>query len=336
VAHGYERALRHLGHHVRAFNYHTQLAFYDKAFRFWNAEKRVENEDEAILLLASEQAVLEAVDFVPHWVLIVNGFALHRRAYDLLDRLCLPMAILLTESPWLDAEQATIASQGHVRLVFTNERESVRSLHELTGLPVVYLPHSYNSGIHFPQRVNGEHESDLFFAGTMWPERLRLVDGLERWARRYHKGWNIDIRRVNMMTGRNSDALIANEELARRYCGTRIALNHHRTVRSIDGQSGTEKHQQATSLGPRAYEIAACSAFQLCDAQPELAEVFGDSVATYADAKDLRRKVTYYLANDAERHQMAAEANRRVLRCSFEQRAADILLPAMMEVHDSG
>src|SRR4030065_2583401 len=96
--------------------------------------------------------------------------------------------------------------------------------------------------------------------------------------------------------------LVDNAELIKYYCGTKIALNHHRTIVGKDSR-GEELHiDQAYSLGPRAYEIAACGAFQLCDdTRPELQEVFGDSVATYRDGGDLRDKIAYYLSHDDER-----------------------------------
>ena len=132
------------------------------------------------------------------------------------------------------------------------------------------------------------------------------------------------------MNGRIADAL-DNEELASRYAQTKIALNHHRTI--ISGGDEGEKHierNQAYSLGPRAYEIAACGAFQLCDdTRPEIFEVFGDSVATYSGADDLKNKVDYYLTHESERREMAAVSHERVQGCSFVDRAAEVVIPAI-------
>jgi len=97
----------------------------------------------------------------------------------------------------------------------------------------------------------------------------------------------------------------------------------------MDGQ---EVHLAGWSLGPRAYEIAACGAFQLSDERPELREIFGDAVATYVDGADLRRKVDYYLTHEGEREEMALEALDLVQSCSFEDRAEQILLPTIKEV----
>lgn len=332
VAVGYEGALRSLGHDVRAFNYHNQLAFYSEALRHWlrvNPEFRVNDPGEAALLLASEQVIFEAIDLVPDVVLIVSGFALHRRAYDLLDSLGLPLALILTESPYLDEEQAKIIIQGHIRLAFTNERTSVDRLEELGGARVEYLPHSFDSTRHFSRDAEDGYQSDVFFFGTMWPERGRLLWPLKGWIARWRRGWRIQIEGVKSL----GKGLIDNDELIKSYNGTRIALNHHRTIAGAD-ENGRERHiNEAWSLGPRAYEIAACATFQLCDdTRGELAEVFGDTVAMYRDGPDLRRKVDYYLTHDDEREEMAWAAHGRVQTCSFEERAEAILLPAIEEV----
>ena len=89
----------------------------------------------------------------------------------------------------------------------------------------------------------------------------------------------------------------------------------------------------AYSLGPRAYEIAACGAFQLCDDQrPELHDIFNGSIPTYKDAADLQDKIGYYLAHDAEREALRAESLKRVQACSFVERARDIVIPRIKQV----
>lgn len=329
VAAGYDLALRTLGCKVRAFCYHQQIAFYSEAIRhFMRINKRFQPAlpQEAALLLASEQAALQAVDFVPDVALVVNGFALHRRAYDLLARLGIPTALLLTESPYLDDEQARIIEQGHVALAFTNDRSSVQPLGR-AGAPVVYLPHSFDPTRHRPQAVADEERSDVFFFGTLWPERKRLLWPLRRWLKMHHPQARVDIGGAAML-GRGTSRLIDNDELARRYSGAAICLNHHRTISSaVDGK---EQHVSgAWSLGPRAFEIAACGAFQLSDERPELREVFGTSVPTYSDARSLRELASFYLTHPDERQRLAEESMRRVQQCSFERRAAEIVLPEL-------
>ena len=181
-----------------------------------------------------------------------------------------------------------------------------------------------------------EDRTDVFFHGTLWPERKAIFAGLESLPYRVRiSGVDPAIRSDNPAeVARVMANQVENAELARLYSGAKIALNHHRTYigQSADGE---ELHTQVDpwSLGQRAFEIAACGTFQLCDdTRPELAEVFGGSVATYRGRADLENKIEYYLAHESERREMAAEAAERVRDCTFARRAEQILVPTLAEV----
>lgn len=325
VAIGYTHALQGMGHTVSTFDYHTRLAFYKDALQYWgDANPNYQQKKADALVMASEHLAVEAVDFVPDVVLIVCGMALHRRAYDLLYRLNIPMALLLTESPYSDPFQAEIATKGRVGLILTNDRASVFPL-RATGLPVEYLPHSFDPIRHYPRVVGEQYQSDVYFFGTLWPEREQLFAELAS-----QDGYKLD----GITPIKDTPyGLISNAELARHYSGAKIAVNHHRTVKGETNEAGEIEHiaaGEAWSLGPRAFEIAACGAFQLCDnTRPELKEIFGESVATYTDGNDLNRKAQYFLQHADERRARADLARERVRVCRFEDRARDILLPAI-------
>lgn len=333
VASGYNKALRALGHEVSVFNYHSFLAFYKEALEYWRERNPAfDPNPNAYMVLASERVIVDVVDFVPDVVLIVSGFALNRRAYELIHRLRVPMALLLTESPYADEVQRLICENGHIAVAFTNDKCS------LPILPgnVHYLPHSFDPERHYPQEVNSKYQTDVYFHGTLWPERERLFSVIEEvLPRAVTKARGIEPYATST---EDIEAALANyednDELARYYCGTKIALNHHRTFVGIMAD-GDHRHIDVTphSLGPRAYEIAACGAFQLCDdTRPELDEVFGDSVAAYHGRADLGEHLRYWLDHPAERQARAAESLRRVQDCTFEKRARDIVIPALQEI----
>jgi len=340
---GYMNALKAMGHEVSGFDYHLRLAFYDVAIEAWL--KRNENFKAGPaekFLLASEALAIEAIDFVPDVVLVICGLALHRRALILLKSMLIPAVLLLTESPYRDYEQGIMAKKGPYAGVLTNDKISVDYLREATDLPIEYLPHSYDSTRHFPVEVGAEYQSDVYFYGTWWPERGKLMESL----RTHNNGYQFKISGpVPRVAGRDivgveevmTPRLLDNAELVRNYCGTKIALNHHRTIVGKDS-AGEELHiDEAYSLGPRAYEIAACGAFQLCDdRRPELRDVFGDSVATYADGQELLAKVEYYLRHEDERKAMAATSLHKVQACSFEKRAETVLVPFIEEILKRG
>ena len=322
VAAGYEKALRNLGHIVYGYPYHKWLNFYGEVLLHWESlheQYQVDRND--VVLHSSLHLVIAAVEFVPDVVIIVSGSALHKHAYDLLARMNLPLVLLLTESPYEDDMQAQILELAHIAHAFTNECLSVERLTE-TGVPVTYLPHSFDPEIHKPIDVNGEYQSDVFFHGTLWPERSRLLDSLA--------GLPFNLRVTGLDLGEPVDGkhLIDNDELARWYNGAKICLNHHRTFRKQLGDNiGAD---EAISIGPRAYEIAACGAFQLCDVgRQELYSVFGGSVPTYKDAEDLNAKVSYYMGRPDARRDLAELARLRVQGCTFEDRAREIVEPIL-------
>jgi len=334
VARGYERGLAEAGADVGVYPYHNWLKFYHVTFGLWNGQEDVTPiGDDAAHLVASEHVVIKAVDVVPDVVLIVAGLALHRRAFELLAHLSLPVAVLLTESPYEDGTQLEMMRKGHVALAFTNERTSAASLEAEAGVRTLYLPHAYDPARHWPRRVNGDYYTDVFFHGTMWPERERMRESIIDLPYNIHFA-GVETRDKPRPLMRVLADTIDNEDMPLWYSGTRIALNHHRQFCTVgEDREHYLSTGEAESLGPRAYEIAACGAFQLCDdSRAELGDVFGDSVATYAGIDDLRDKIEYYLWHDTERREMARAARERVRGCTFADRAREIVLPALESI----
>lgn len=325
VAAGYEKALRNLGHVVYGYPYHKWLGFYGETLLHWeqfNEQYKMNRND--VVLHSSLHLVIAVLEFVPDVVVIVSGSALHKHAFDLMHRLSLPLVMLLTESPYEDELQSKIITQANIAHAFTNESMSVARLSE-TGVPITYLPHSFDPDVHKPTDVNGEYQSDVFFHGTLWPERSRLLKGLANLP------FDLRVTGLDLTEPADGEHLIDNAELARWYSGAKICLNHHRTFKTQLGDDigSTE----AISIGPRAYEIAACGAFQLCDGRrPELNAVFGASVPTYEDADDLKNKIVHYMANPKDRQDSAKLAQMRVQSCTFENRAREIVEPIFREV----
>jgi spore maturation protein CgeB len=355
VARGWEGALRaYEGVECVSYAYHTAAAFYEL---FWGAIARdnerlreeLANWKALPTVFAAERTAIAALDAAPDWVLIVSGTQLHRRAFELLERMGCRVAMILTESPYMDAYQRTVLEKGNVRVAFTNDRASVpyllgaRRKSDGKGLRVVYLPHSFDPEQHRRMCVEAEYKCDVFFYGSLWPERKQLFGEAGLMAppevRGEGSGWEVrvggvepDLERRGLLLGEPMD----NAEMVQWYNGAKIVLNPQRRVRS---EGGEILAGEAWSLGPRAFEVAACGGFQLVDeGRGELEEVFGDSVATFraGDAWDLRQKIAYYLEHEAERREVAAEAHRRVWGvtddgCRFSDRAREIVVPVLEE-----
>lgn len=231
-------------------------------------------------------------------------------------------ALLCTESPYETTERERWTAKPY-NVVFTNERKAIPLFTE--NRQVHYLAHAYNPDTHRPGDPDPDKQTDVCFIGTGFPERRELLEGV-RWG---------DIRATVLGTlwdGTNSmealsQRLVANADAAAWYRSATINLNHHRTSSFY----GTDTHipaGTAESLGPRAYEIAACGGFQLCDnSRPEARDVFGGTLPTYrsGDSGDVERQVRYWLRHTGRREALATAQREAVQGHTWNARAHQVL-----------
>lgn len=223
-------------------------------------------------------------------------------------------AMIGTEAPYLTTLEVQLAACYDA--VFTNERASVPT-YALHCPRAYYLPHAYNPDVHRPD--GAAIASDVVFVGSLFDERRALFDGVD-WT-----GIDFRCRGYDLARDVQTADIVPNADTAALYRGAKIALNHHRTTTShASGQH--IRPEEAESLGPRAYEIAACGAFQLMDdSRAEAREVFGDSLVTYraGDSDDLARQVRHWLSRD--RADVAAAQRAAILPHSWTNRARQLL-----------
>jgi len=324
VAEGYQNAFEALGVDVARFLYHNHIRFYQEALKHWETDGPVPYVyDQGMpFALAAERAALQTIDFKPDAVLIVAGAAFHPRGYELLKRLGVPILVICTESPYNDRMQNELITGAGIKMVTVNDLASVAPTHDITGADVAYLPHSYDPARHYPDDGprNGPR---VFFHGTLWDAREELLGGLR----------DIPGARISGFTpGQHvtEREIIPNSAMAELYRRSVICVNNHRVEK--DGPGDFIEEDSAYSLGPRAFEIAACGGFQISDYRAELAEVFGDSVPVYRGARQLRELVLYYLEHAEEREALRLRQLAAVQSCTFESRARNILLPFIAEV----
>lgn len=319
VARGYHRALAVLGQDVWPVDLPKRLAFYERALEGRIPEDAVSAE---AARLAAGAIVVECLRLQPDLVLVVSGMGLHPDLYPLLRRAGLRTAIVLTECPYQDAVQRHLA--GLVDDCFVNDRASVMSFRRANPR-TWYLPPAYDPEIHRPIAVGPECRSDVVLVATGFGERVRFLEAVD-WDGidlRLFGVW--DLRPDSPLARFDRRRLLPNEEAARWYCGAKIALNLHRT--DTGWVTPDVLVTDAHSLNPRAYEIAACGAFQVCDAtRPELGEVFGDSVPTFRSPADLGALLRVALADPGWRAACAVEARQRGAGHTFTARAETLLV----------
>jgi spore maturation protein CgeB len=263
---------------------------------------------DAISKMATEGVLAEATYHHADLVLIISGMHFHEVGLWLLTRYQIPTAVILTESPYQDAEQAQWLARYPGVAVFTHERTSA----ERYGW--TYLPHAYDPEIHRPVEPDLDEVCDVLFCGTGFPERQQLLEGID-WT-----GINLRLRGLwPTMTEQSPlfphliQGCVKNGELPRAYAAAKIALNLHRAG------------NRAVSLNPRAYELAACGTFQIGDGRREQIDLFGPSVPTAHTSAEFEQAIRYYLAHEDERRACAADAHRRVEGQTFDARVMELM-----------
>jgi spore maturation protein CgeB len=269
---------------------------------------------------ASFAALGFAINKEVDWVLAVTGQNVHFTLIAALKKVGIKTALLCTESPYL-----TLIRERHdaalYDVVFTNDKNACR----MFGKPAHYLPAAYNPAVHRPDGTRAEHSADVFFVGTGFPERQALIGGVD-WS-------GIDLQLAGTLWDGNENnevllrRLMDNEQAAAHYRAAKINLNIHRTT--ADYHAGQHIGiGQAYSLGPRAYEIAACGGFQLMDdSRPEARDVFGASLCTFqaGNSADLERQIRLFLADPDMCRQYAQAQHEAVKPHTWHARGARVL-----------
>jgi spore maturation protein CgeB len=304
VAHGYREALARQGHTIIDYRLSNRLAYHAAALG-----APLNENTHLVSRLGSEGVLIEALQHGVDQVLILSGLGLHPNALWLLKQAGIPTAVLLTESPYEDIEQATWAAVYPEMRVFCNDRVSARQF----GWTA--LSHAYDPARHRPVPPTPGAACDVLIIGTGWPERVALLNAVD-WT-------GIDLRIAGVWPIAAGDPLapyyahgcVDNEETPGRYAAAKICLNFHRGPGVV-----------AENLNPRAFELAACGAFQLSDgSRPELAEIFGDLVPTFATAAELADQIRFYLSRPEDRRALAVAQRHAVDGQTFDARAAELM-----------
>jgi len=330
VAHGWDMALKKLGHEVFVLNYEHNVPFYGAVIDYWKERNETfQPTMRDVFWLASQDLICKVVECLPlDFALIVTGLLHHPRAFQLIRKLGIPTVLLFTESPYNDDMPTELLPLPDV--VFTNERNSVDKFRKVNPRSY-YMPHSYDPESHKPpfagivEVLGSEYEHDVFFLGTMYDERQALFDEL-----RQHYLGDMDI--IGTKLGRKGEmpGAIANSDLINHYWGTKIALTPNRTTAGYFDK--TQIDSEAYSLGPRIYELAACGTFQLTDSgRAELLDVFGDTIPVYQNGEHLAQLIRTFLEYPRWRQELAERARIQVKPCTFENRAQEILFPTLQE-----
>lgn len=308
VSRGYRSALERQGHDIRDYVMKARFDYHRRAL-----PEGVNNDTTILSRQACENIVVEALYHESDLVVIVSGLNVHPIALWLLGQVGIPACVILTESPYDDESQAQWADLTHVGgkvdlTVFTNDRYSAVANNWHLLAP------AYDPALHRPVPVVESDVCDVLLVGTGWGERQAFLEAVD---------WNgIDLRLYGVWPNILPDSplskfyspmVVDNARIAELYSSSKVCLNFHR------------RSAVAMTPGPRAYELAACGAFQLSDSRPDLVAMFGDSVPTFDSPEQLGQLIRYYLANPDERLAKASRSLTAVQGNTFDTRAATLI-----------
>ncbi len=214
----------------------------------------------------------------PDWLIVVTGMFVPLAVLQVAKRTGVKIALLLTESPYDEHEEARLATVADV--VFTNERRTAerRGWH--------YLPHAWRKGVHDAAQAATlpEARDRCLFVGSAFPERVTWLQALIR------QGAPIDLYGAwddvpEDLAAHVKADVIANEKAAQYAKAYGCALNLYRSSRGWYG----DRHiapTDAYSLNPRAYELARLGVPHLSSPRAETREKFGDLVPTTDDPQE--------------------------------------------------
>jgi spore maturation protein CgeB len=271
------------------------------------------------LLHAVQDSLTKALLHQVDWVLLVSAMFVPRPFVEILQRAGLPVAILLTESPYdLDREILWAESAD---LVWTNERTSVYGLRQAQSR-TFYLPHAMRPAVHrVPDESPDAPAHDVVFVGTAFQERIELLEAID-WTGidlGLYGQWKALSRRSPIRQFVRG-GVVDNARTAALYQRAKLGLNLYRE--SQGWGKNAPRVTGAESLNPRAYELAACGCFHLSSDRAEVSEIFGDLVPTFRTAQDCERLIRHWLADDVGRAIVSRQLPETVVGHTWTARAA--------------
>jgi spore maturation protein CgeB len=244
-------------------------------------------------------------------------FAQLRRACDVVG--C-PLAFWLHDDPYeFDTRVKVLPYADHV---FTNDRATAL---QYSHPRAWHLPLGASPVRHFVEPPNHDrgYEADVYFCGTCFPNRQRLLGDLKpvlKTVRTRVCGSLWDTRATEFCRNEQIDG----RDLLRHYATSRVVLNIGR-----DHDLSNRHRLAASTPGPRTFEAAMAGACQLFFADSlEVLDYFeaDREILLFDDVKSFRQQLESLIEDDARRSAIAAAAQARALRDhTYAARAKSLL-----------
>jgi hypothetical protein len=315
VDNGVVAGLRAAGAEVGTYAYDERLGAFKHVLNLMWKRKRKDNPaiEKPPFLHVQLNAISEAQMIAQlneaDFVLFVSGMFIPLpvlKAWRRYSRI--PIALLLTESPYDTDHEARWAEQAHV--VWTNERSVVERLRS-ANQAIRYLPHAWLPGVHdvIPKDLSAIPRHDVVFVGSAFKERIQFLESID-WTGidlGLYGHWK-KLPRKSPLRQYVRGGIQENETTAALYRHAKVGLNLYRNTK---GWTGKERISGAESMNPRAYELSAVGCFQISEPRAEVAEIFGDAVPTFSTPAECEAVIRRALADDVWRRRCADLAQLR-------------------------
>jgi spore maturation protein CgeB len=321
VENGYAAAFRELGVDLKLYALEARHTLAHKwLMSQWRARGKPLEEmptSSDVVYRSGIEALEMALRFAVDWVVAISAMYFHPDVMELMRRAGLKVAVLFTESPYEDLAQLRVAQR--IDWCWTTERNSVRTLR------AGYLAHAYDPRKHYPAAPDLEVPAhDVIFVGTGWIERIQLLEQVD-WSGidlGLYGEWKL-LPPKHPLRQFVRGPVIDNDSAIALYRRARVGLNLFRTSNTYGRR--VRHYSGALSANPRTFELAACGVFQLSQHRAEVEAIFGPSVPTFGDARELQQKLGIALADPDACSDCADLAHELVAPHTYAARAAQAL-----------
>ncbi len=276
------------------------------------------------------RAISDAKQYSCNLFLAFDGEEINLDICQRVAEICSRSVVWFTEDPY--ERDVNVKASELFDLVFTNDAGSVKSY----GAKGRHLPLAASEKYHFFPTHKSDHDYryDLFFVGTAWPNRVRLINDILA-----------SLHDIKLKL-----ALPSNEHLPEFSLGypssfynwrvpntefCRLANNSSVSLSIPRDFSGCGGISVAETPGPRLFELAMAGTFQLVDVATLGVDQFyveGQDYISFVDADDCIDKLNYYLNNPSERIVIAENAQKKTLEKHTYINRLDIMFGELSKV----
>lgn len=260
-----------------------------------------------------------ALDWWPDLVVVVSGFYVTGETLNILRARRMPVAVIFTESPYEDDDQAHLAAFADFAIV--NDPTNL-DLFRQHNPNTHWMPHAWDPRVHRRQVVGKEYRSDVCFVGSGFPSRVATLEAVDwrgiDFALAGHWFSLTDDSPIRPFLTHPIDCCCPNDEAAKLYSGTKLGLNIYRR------EAQRPELSAGWAMGPREVELAAIGVPFITEPRGENRERF-PYLPTFDDPVDLSEKLRWWLGHDIERQALGRRLQAAVADQTFDEHARRLL-----------